>query len=1069
MLRHHSSTQAAARAAVPQVSFGDAVRTLLKRSDSIFQDDHHQTNATSTALLDDPYAHDVPCYIPYHQIYARLPAAVGLALLLSWLLFLFSFLGIVASDFFCPNLSTLAARLGLPDDVAGATMVGWANGAPDLFSTFASIKAGSGSLAIGELIGAASFICSVVAGSMVLVKPFKVSKFNFFRDVGFSTLAVAFTLNILRDGRINAWESSCMIALYAMYVVFVATGSYWRRRRWRQREKERLIREAWDDRVPDVEAYRDQLQEGGPDAVEQIDETSTPMPRAEHRHNMSRSRSLTPLVIPFLRVDSEDYFSSPAPISGTQSPREAGSPVPFPTPGGASTASRRRSATVTSGRHTPTTPFPRHSAHSTSHARSASHHMQGRMSLLGALEFRDVVNSLQAESHAGKSLAAFELPRSSASSTTSGDSHRRHRRSRSQRRTGSSSDEDGRLYPGHKRPSPARPNTFHGSRDTSELETSETSRRRAISGPSASPPARDQLSANDFEVDDPWRGASAPAQMSASMPSISVGESAGEVIPDWNARDEERDGASTAGESDVTARPPPPRINVRSPTLPNSGAFEQFPSKALKLLGIGQSNSADSTVPPKAQRVLGLAEEDSSAPPPSSRKLQFRDYFYIMGALAHALFPSLHRFWQKSFLSKVTSIISMPAILLLNLTLPVVDESVTEEDIIEELEKETLEEVYQGDEDGEDSEGESDGSSNISIKDLRQRRHDLEEGQNGRADPDEEQEERDQELRRRIAIVQELHSPAAVHHLPHRQSHSAPQTRENSDPEFAHSHHFASQDGHLAVPGFREASAEPEDAPTRPVHETLHVPALPDLESDMELRVGDAGFTLEEGELTRYLVGIQCFLAPIFAVAALFGDELEIWYMPTAVGVGLLLCTTSLLFFKDQDHITRVLTLCVIGFFIAVVWILTIVNEVVGVLQTIGHIFRLSDAILGLTIFAVGNSLGDLVANVTVARMGYPLMALSACFGGPMLNILLGIGFSGTYMNAVTHQPVHIKMNTTLFVSGISLLAVLLFTLISVPLSGFVMSRKWAYSIIAVYLFVMTANVIVEIKSEKEA
>lgn len=63
------------------------------------------------------------------------------------------------------------------------------------------------------------------------------------------------------------------------------------------------------------------------------------------------------------------------------------------------------------------------------------------------------------------------------------------------------------------------------------------------------------------------------------------------------------------------------------------------------------------------------------------------------------------------------------------------------------------------------------------------------------------------------------------------------------------------------------------------------------------------------------------------------GDELEIWYMPTAVGVGLLLCTTSLLFFKDQDHITRVLTLCVIGFFIAVVWILTIVNEVVGVLQ----------------------------------------------------------------------------------------------------------------------------------------
>lgn len=67
-----------------------------------------------------------------------------------------------------------------------------------------------------------------------------------------------------------------------------------------------------------------------------------------------------------------------------------------------------------------------------------------------------------------------------------------------------------------------------------------------------------------------------------------------------------------------------------------------------------------------------------------------------------------------------------------------------------------------------------------------------------------------------------------------------------------------------------------------------------------------------------------------------------------------------------------------------------IVNEVVGVLQvrddsvagsaecstnfipfsagqTLGHIFGISDAILGLTIFAMGNSLGDLVANATVA------------------------------------------------------------------------------------------------------
>jgi len=35
--------------------------------------------------------------------------------------------------------------------------------------------------------------------------------------------------------------------------------------------------------------------------------------------------------------------------------------------------------------------------------------------------------------------------------------------------------------------------------------------------------------------------------------------------------------------------------------------------------------------------------------------------------------------------------------------------------------------------------------------------------------------------------------------------------------------------------------------------------------------------------------------------------------------------------------------------------------------KTFGLIFGLSDAIIGLTIFAVGNSLADLVANMSVA------------------------------------------------------------------------------------------------------
>ncbi|CAH7681890.1 hypothetical protein PPACK8108_LOCUS14559 [Phakopsora pachyrhizi] len=38
-----------------------------------------------------------------------------------WLMFLFSFVGIVASDFFCPNLSTLSNRLGLNKNLGGVS------------------------------------------------------------------------------------------------------------------------------------------------------------------------------------------------------------------------------------------------------------------------------------------------------------------------------------------------------------------------------------------------------------------------------------------------------------------------------------------------------------------------------------------------------------------------------------------------------------------------------------------------------------------------------------------------------------------------------------------------------------------------------------------------------------------------------------------------------------------------------------------------------------------------------------------------------------------------------------
>ncbi|KAJ1813455.1 hypothetical protein LPJ56_005160, partial [Coemansia sp. RSA 2599] len=86
------------------------------------------------------------------------------------------------------------------------------------------------------------------------------------------------------------------------------------------------------------------------------------------------------------------------------------------------------------------------------------------------------------------------------------------------------------------------------------------------------------------------------------------------------------------------------------------------------------------------------------------------------------------------------------------------------------------------------------------------------------------------------------------------------------------------------------------------------------------------------------------------------------------------------------------ITPCFVGFVCGLAWVYIVANEIVSITQALGVILNLSEEIMGLTVVGFGNSLGDLVTNLTLTRMGYPMMAISACFGGPMLCLLLGVG-----------------------------------------------------------------------------
>jgi Ca2+/Na+ antiporter len=80
------------------------------------------------------------------------------------------------------------------------------------------------------------------------------------------------------------------------------------------------------------------------------------------------------------------------------------------------------------------------------------------------------------------------------------------------------------------------------------------------------------------------------------------------------------------------------------------------------------------------------------------------------------------------------------------------------------------------------------------------------------------------------------------------------------------------------------------------------------------------------------------------------------------------------------------------GFLIAATWIDVISDQLVNVLEFVGLVLRVPSPIMGLTVLAWGNSVGDYSTNSALAYKGFSSMSMAACFAGPSFNLLIGLG-----------------------------------------------------------------------------
>jgi Ca2+/Na+ antiporter len=163
------------------------------------------------------------------------------------------------------------------------------------------------------------------------------------------------------------------------------------------------------------------------------------------------------------------------------------------------------------------------------------------------------------------------------------------------------------------------------------------------------------------------------------------------------------------------------------------------------------------------------------------------------------------------------------------------------------------------------------------------------------------------------------------------------------------------------------------------------------------------------------------------------------------------------------------------GFAIAATWIDAVADQLVDVLSFLGIVCHIPGPIMGLTVLAVGNSFGDLAANVTMARKGLSNMAITACFAGPVFNMLVGValGFTllGHSLNA-SHASSHSSGDSANSYSSSAILvqvhltnplnAAFLFSILNcivLLVSGTVMGRRGTigkgYGYAALVLYVM--------------
>lgn len=123
-------------------------------------------------------------------------------------------------------------------------------------------------------------------------------------------------------------------------------------------------------------------------------------------------------------------------------------------------------------------------------------------------------------------------------------------------------------------------------------------------------------------------------------------------------------------------------------------------------------------------------------------------------------------------------------------------------------------------------------------------------------------------------------------------------------------------------------------------------------------------------------------------------------------------------------------------FLISIVLIAVLSWAIVESAIEISHILNIPEAVIALTVLAVGTSVPDLISSVIVSKEGRGGMGISNAFGSNIFDILVGLGLPWLFMMLISNEKIYVESDS-LVISTIILFGTVIIVF------GLFAIRKW--------------------------